>query len=414
MSAVDSKAKWVMQGWIFVYSGSDFWGETQTKALLNAVPDGNLIILDLWGDHKAAWDNKNAFYGKDWIWCMLHNFGGNNLMHGRMETIAKDPSNVKNNPSSGNMAGIGLTMEAIEQNPAIYSLMLENVWNDQPIDVDAWLKRYTLSRYGKNNADANKAWEILKNTVYSNERDFSARSASIIAGRPTLKKDANWTYTTKKYKTNDLLPAFDYMIRASKDLEESDGFRYDLIEVTKQVLANYADTIQRQFAASYFKQDFDSFAMLSQKFLGIISDLDELVGTRKESLLGTWINDAQRSATDESEIPLFTRNAKNLLTTWGPKNSDILDYSWRIWSGLLDDYYKQRWALFFNHIEEGLARNGSPSLRGVENKLMEWEWEWINSPKTYPTEPKGDEIEIATRLYKKYIQELRQTFPENR
>ncbi|MUT98603.1 MAG: hypothetical protein EP145_05390 [Bacteroides uniformis] len=59
-------------------------------------------------------------------------------------------------------------MEAIEQNPAIYALMLENVWRDTPINLDAWLKEYAHRRYGKN-SDAEKAWELLRKTVYSHQ-----------------------------------------------------------------------------------------------------------------------------------------------------------------------------------------------------------------------------------------------------
>jgi len=412
MAAVDNQAKWVMQGWIFVYSGSAFWGETQTKALLNAVPDDKMLILDLWGDHKPAWAKKNAFYGKNWIWCMLHNFGGNNLLHGRMETVASDPANVLNSPNSGNMAGIGLTMEAIEQNPVIYSLMLENVWNDQPIDLDKWLKSYILNRYGKNNPNAEKAWNVLRNTVYSNEKDYSARSASIIAGRPTLKKNANWTYTYKKYNTKDLIPALDYLIMAADDLKGSDGFRYDLADVTRQVLANYADTLQRNFSKDYAELNYKGFKDKTNRFLEIISDMDDLSGTRKEWMLGNWVNDAKKCAATEEEVPQFIKNAKNLLTTWGNENSDILDYSWRLWSGMLDDYYRPRWELFFKVIDESWKENNIPSIRGVEQQLKDWEWKWINSPKLYPTEPKGDEIEIATRLYKKYIVEIKATFQD--
>lgn len=140
--------------------------------------------------------------------------------------------------------------------------------------------------------------------------------------------------------------------------------------------------------------------------------MDDLSGTRKEWMLGNWVNDAMNCAATEEEVPQFIKNAKNLITTWGNENSDILDYSWRLWSGMLDDYYRPRWELFFKVIDESWKKNNIPSIRGVEQQLKGWEWEWINSPKLYPTEPKGDEIEIATRLYKKYIVEIKATFQD--
>jgi len=45
--------------------------------------------------------------------------------------------------------GIGLTPEAIEQNPLVYELMLDNVWRSGPItDLDAWTAAYLRRRYG--------------------------------------------------------------------------------------------------------------------------------------------------------------------------------------------------------------------------------------------------------------------------
>ena len=34
--------------------------------------------------------------------------------------------------ASGRLKGIGLTMEAIEQNPVIYELMMEHTWRNDP------------------------------------------------------------------------------------------------------------------------------------------------------------------------------------------------------------------------------------------------------------------------------------------
>ncbi|MUT98611.1 MAG: hypothetical protein EP145_05430 [Bacteroides uniformis] len=45
------------------------------QAYLNGVPDDRMIVLDLWGEEHPVWNRTNSYYGKPWIWCMLHNFG---------------------------------------------------------------------------------------------------------------------------------------------------------------------------------------------------------------------------------------------------------------------------------------------------------------------------------------------------
>ena len=54
---------------------------------------------------------------------MLNNFGGNTNLFGRLETVATEPANALNDSNRGNLVGIGLTMEGIEQNPVMYELM---------------------------------------------------------------------------------------------------------------------------------------------------------------------------------------------------------------------------------------------------------------------------------------------------
>ena len=60
----------------------------------------------------------------------------------------KYPPHWRQGPSS--MQGLGLTMEAIDNDPVMYDLMMENVWTGEvgTSDLDAWLRRYVERRYG--------------------------------------------------------------------------------------------------------------------------------------------------------------------------------------------------------------------------------------------------------------------------
>ncbi len=407
MTNADPKATWVMQGWIFVYSGRAFWGPTQTQALLNAVPDDRMIILDLWTECRPAWDKKEAFYGKQWVWCMLNNFGGNNLMYGRMDEIANGPSQTLNHPKSGNMVGLGMTAEAIEQNPVIYEMLLDNIWRKDPIEVNSWLKGYITRRYGEYSEDLNKAWQALYKTVYTGGLEHGGPTASIIAGRPTFNKDNNWTETHKPYDTKDLIPAWELMVKTQSQYKNSDGFKYDLIDVTRQVLANYADTVQRLFVKAYLAKDFVTYQKRSNEFIGIIQDMDALLATRKEFLLGTWINSAKSWATNKEEELLYEKNAKNLITTWGPKDSKIHDYSWRLWSGMLNGFYKKRWEMFFAELDKARPKNIQPDLPAIDEKIKEWEWNWVNTPTDFSDKPIGEELTASSKIYSKYFNRIK-------
>lgn len=400
MAIADPKAIWVMQGWMFFYDAS-FWQPTQIQALLHAVPDDHMIILDLNTSIAPLWRRTRAYYGKPWIWNALGNGGGNLGMAGRFDSVAHNPSIAWHSPHSGRMEGIGLTMEGTEQNPAFYQLMLHNVWRYKPIDVEKWIKAYTLNRYGKTNEDASKAWRILKNTVYNGNTMGGGRT--IICARPTFKKSVFIINTALPYDPSILLKGWRLLIKASDSLKHSDGFRYDLVDVTRQVLANYANKLQQQFAKAYHDHNKTNFKAYSGRFLQLISDMDKLLATRRGFLLGPWLADARSWGKSSQEKDLYEFNARDLITLWGDKDCPIHDYSSRQWSGLLNGFYRPRWTVFFDYIDSCMNEQVPANMKLIDTRVKDWEWDWVHSHKTYPVHPTGNSVKIAKEMFHKYF-----------
>jgi alpha-N-acetylglucosaminidase len=69
MADADKDAVWILQGWFFL---DGWWAPPQTEAFLNGAPDDKLIVLDLWAEVDPYWKGHKNFYGKQFIWCMLH------------------------------------------------------------------------------------------------------------------------------------------------------------------------------------------------------------------------------------------------------------------------------------------------------------------------------------------------------
>ncbi|WP_231491581.1 alpha-N-acetylglucosaminidase [Pedobacter sp. Leaf170] len=403
MSAADPKAVWVMQGWLF-YSDRKFWKDPQTEALLKAVPDDKMILLDLATEIEPVWKRTNGFYGKPWIWNMLHNFGGNTNLFGRMDVVATEPAAALNNPQSGKMSGIGLSMEGIEQNPVLYELMMANTWQSTPINVNTWLPKFVRNRYGTENANAVKAWDILRKTVYTVPKDKYIRDGaeSIIQARPTLDSLTRWAKTTLNYNEKDLLPAWDEFVKASSACKTSDGFQYDIVDVTRQVLANYALPVQRKFVEAYKKGDLKTYQIEKAKFLDLISDMDKLLATRKDFMLGPWVNQARAWGNNAEEKALYEMNAKDLITLWGDAKSPLNEYACRQWSGLLNDFYKPRWELFFGKMEQSIQQKKPINIEQFNDEVSKWEWKWVNMRKDYPLNTVGNPVQTAIALHTKY------------
>ena len=401
MHQADTSATWVMQGWLF-YNDRKFWKGPQIKALLDAVPGDRLLVLDLAAEIQPIWKSTDAFYGKPWIWNMLNNFGGNVNLFGHMDDVAAKPALALNDPASGKLTGIGLTMEAIEQNPVLYELMMDNTWQSQPIDLDAWLRSYVRNRYGVDSDELLQAWQILRQTVY-NGLDIRDGAESILTGRPTFDSTTVWTATRLNYPPQALLPAWDLFLHANAP---TDGFAYDLTDITRQVLANYALPLQRKWVEAFKAKDMTAFTRYSGEFIELMEDLDTLLATRKDFLLGPWIAAARSWGITAEEKHLYEKNARDLITLWGDANNPLHEYANRQWSGLLNDFYKPRWQKFFALLDQALKTNQDPGLAAFEKDIKQWEWQWVNEQKAFPVTPTGDSRKTAEALYKKYRQRI--------
>ena len=114
----------------------------------------------------------------------------------------------------------------------------------------------------------------------------------------------------------------------------------DLVDLTRQVLANFAPKVLRKIShAALGKKDLPTFRRETRRFLSLLESLDEILATQEEFLLGGWLGKAADTAAGGHERLIFEWNARNLVTLWGPRGN-ILDYSARQWSGLVTAYYK--------------------------------------------------------------------------
>ncbi len=100
-----------------------FWTNDRIEAYLSGVPNDSMIILDLNTEQFPIWSRTKSFFGKPFIWCLLHNRGGIRSIYGNLTTIAINPIDARQAAGS-TMVGVGITPEAIEHNPVMYDLMV--------------------------------------------------------------------------------------------------------------------------------------------------------------------------------------------------------------------------------------------------------------------------------------------------
>nr|CAA77084.1 alpha-N-acetylglucosaminidase [Nicotiana tabacum] len=428
--------------WLF-YSDSKYWKSPQMEALLHSVPRGKMIVLDLFADVKPIWKSSSQFYGTPYIWCMLHNFGGNIEMYGVLDAVASGPIDARTSENS-TMVGVGMCMEGIEHNPVVYELMSEMAFREDNFQLQGWLKSYSHRRYGKVNDQIQAAWDILYHTIYNctdgiadHNKDYivefpdwdpSGKTGTDISGTDSssqnrMQKLAGFQWNRRFlffekssslpkprlwYSTEDVFQALQLFIDALKKLSGSLTYRYDLVDLSRQSLSKLANQVYLDAISAFRREDAKPLNQHSPKFLPLLQDIDRLLAADDNFLLGTWLeNCPQNLAMNSDEKKQYEWNARTQITMWFDNTkynqSQLHDYANKFWSGLLEAYYLPRASIYFELLSKSLKEK-------VDFKLEEWRKEWIaysnkwqESTELYPVKAQGDALAIATALFEKYF-----------
>nr|XP_014430362.2 alpha-N-acetylglucosaminidase [Pelodiscus sinensis] len=377
-------------------SQPDFWQPAQVRALLRGVPLGRMLVLDLFAETQPVYQRTESFFGQPFIWCMLHNFGGNHGLFGTVESVNQGPFDARRFPNS-TMVGTGLTPEGIEQNDMVYELMSELGWRQAPVDLRQWVADYATRRYGARNAGAAQAWQLLLRSAYNCSGLCVDHNHSPLVRRPSLHMAPQlW------YNQSDVYEAWRLLLGAAGELGASPTYRYDLVDVTRQaaqqLVSDYYLEIQRAFQKGALPELLTAGGVL---IYDLLPELDSLLASDGHFLLGRWLEQARATAASAKEAELYDRDARNQVTLWGP-NGNILDYANKQLGGLVLDYYRVRWSLFVSALVESLT-SGIPFHQEKFNQaVFQVERGFIYNGKRYPTQPAGDTLEIVRRIFLKY------------
>ncbi|KAJ7945919.1 putative Alpha-n-acetylglucosaminidase [Quillaja saponaria] len=430
MQSGDNDAVWLMQGWLFSYD--PFWRPPQMKALLHSVPVGKLVVLDLFAEVNPIWTTSQQFYGVPYIWCMLHNFAGNIEMYGTLDAIASGPVEARTSDNS-TMVGVGMSMEGIEQNPIVYDLMSEMAFQHKKVDVKVWIELYSARRYGRLVPSIQDSWNILYHTVYNctdgaydKNRDvivaFPDVDPSFISvlrgkyhhyGKPVSRKTVLKEVTDSFdqphlwYSTSEVIHALKLFIASGDELSGSSTYRYDLVDLTRQALAKYANQLFLNVIDAFHLDDVYGVVFHSQKFLDLVEDMDTLLACHGGFLLGPWLQSAKQLAKDEEEEIQYEWNARTQITMWFDNTEEraslLRDYGNKYWSGLLRDYYGPRAAIYFKYLVESLEKGKGFRLKDWRREWVKLTNDWQSRRNIFPVESVGDALNTSKWLYNKYL-----------
>ena len=389
------ESRWVLQA----------WGENPRRECLEAIPQGGLVILDLFADGEPRY--ASGFGGQDFIYCMLHNFGGRIGMHGRLEGTFAGAHDALQRSSC---VGIGAAPEGAETNPVCYDALFDMAWEEihTPEKIASWLADYTTARYGEHTALCDSAWKLLMRSVYACPDNRQGCSEPIICARPalTVKSVSTWSRSDIYWNTGFVRRAAAYLLSQRNILGNSRGYQYDVVDVVRQCLTDEAAERLRLVQEATETGSKSALQSAIKNYLEVIADLDLLLSTHPAFMAGSWLKQAHDAAEEiapgnRQVYELFDHNARLLITTWGPERAanggGLRDYSNREWGGLIETYYLPRWKQYFQELQAG-----NPLPTASDWYKMEEAWA-SDATLALPVKPQGVPIHTARRLFTKYF-----------
>ncbi len=367
------------------------WRDNPLPETIEAVDTSKMLILDGISEMYSDLNREEEWNGTPYAFGTIWNFGGNTTMGANM-AVWNDKFWRWHAKSNSALSGIAMMPEAIDNNPVAFEFFTELAWRDEPVDFDDWFETWTRFRYGGMDEDAVTAWRALAQTAYSMPDNGSRTMAQVglYGSRPSFDT------LSQRYNTAEFACALPALLNVDRALRDNSAYRYDLMDVTRQVLSNRSFDLLPRIEKAYNEQNIEQFREYTDLWLRYIELMDAVVSTHEQMLLGPWVEDARSMASSEEEAARLEYDARSLITVWGNQDvaSVLHDYAKREWAGLLSDFYYSRWQKFFDEREAALAENRKPNE--IDWYLLENEW--ARKQNDYAVEPTGDIYQISQRV----------------
>ena len=379
VKSANPDAVWVIQGWMFAYQRY-IWNPDTVKALFSKVPSNKVLILDYANDYNNNWEPMNAFNGKQWVYGFVPNMGGKTAYTGDLSLYASGAAKALNSANNGNLVGFTISGEGLENNNVVYELLTDVAWSNKSIDLNLWLRDYSIYRYGAYPEDMATSWNLLRESAYNKlepHPQFGWQLGKAKIG--TVNNDPRFHEATQAF------------LNCSEQLSNNPNYRADAIERASLTLGLIADEWFTLASESYKKGHIVMGDKAGTRALELLIELDKLMESHPLNRLDRWVEMARSHGNTNNLKNYYESNAKYIITVWGPP---VNDYSCRIWSGLVRDFYHERMRLVLQNLKSNTPFNPVP-----------WEITWTKKIGISKIKPYDNPIKSAKLIVRKALEE---------
>lgn len=361
------KSTWILQG----------WHDNPSRTLLSKLDKQHVLVIELFGENSSNWEARQAYDGTPFVWCNVSNFGEKTGLYGKLQRFSDEVARIKTSEYAPYLQGIGIIPEGINNNPITYDFTLELAWHSTPPMASEWVKNYVQYRYGESNDLLLNAWNIFIQTIYSSPaKHFEGPPESVFCARPAwgLKSVSSWGRRERGYDTELFAKGVHLFLEAERKISPTETYFADKTDLMRQLIANQGEEVYAQMEEAVKNGNVAQFEQLSQHFLSLIQQQEEVLQSNPFFRLDYWLNKGNDFGQTEADKQQAIRNTKMQITIWGHDsnpNTNLRDYAHKEWAGLMGTLYYNRWQLF---CEQELRRLKGEPTESIDFFEMEKAW----------------------------------------
>ena len=239
---------------------------------------------------------------------------------------------------------------------------------------------------------------------------FSGSSPSLCGCSCPAGVDWRNVSTGSRNTLEDFRASWEAMIalgNSSATMASGRAYQFDLVDITRQVLTDHFNATLYELSAAVAAAQIDRVKLsgIAAELLATIDDLDRILDTNPNFMLGTWINEARSWGTTAAESDHYEWSARNQITLWGPSGRQgTVDYAAKAWAGLTKTYYKPRWALYLQMLQA--SENGEVNQTAFNDAVLaqvEQPWQRMTAAtQPFSSTPSEAPLAVAVQLFHKY------------
>lgn len=338
---------WYASGWALFNPG---WRIETAKKFFDTIGDSRFYICDIWGEVHPIYKKFDYFYGKDWGFGVLHSFGGSTTLHGDVSGLIRKSQDVANDPRATRCIAYYINPEVILYNDFYFDLAAQLSWRPREVELDSFIEDYVERRYGAaSKPNMAEAYRELAKSVYGTDD----RTSPFWQGR--VGKTFSSVGTTRLTYIPRLARALELLLEEAPRQGGNALYGKDLIDVSKQLLAEVANGYLYRFYNAYAWKDEQAFKESAVALRLCLDLVEKLLSSRKGYYIRPVLDHIYAyPGMDEKQKKGVETYFKDAVMTFALREN-LRDYNRRDHKELFDLYHRPRADAYIEHLEKKFA-----------------------------------------------------------